>query len=89
MPKIVSVKKTFAKKAKKLLKRNSELKHAYIELYNKLRDDPFNPSLKTHGLSGNLKGRYTCSLTADIRIMFKLSDDTIHLLEIGSHDEVY
>jgi mRNA-degrading endonuclease YafQ of YafQ-DinJ toxin-antitoxin module len=47
MPKRINVKKSFTKKVKKLLKRHPELEHAYIELYNKLRDDPFAPQLNT------------------------------------------
>ncbi len=45
--------------------------------------------LHTHPLTGNLKGKYACSLTHDLRIVFKLASDTIHLIDIGSHDEVY
>ncbi len=54
-----------------------------------LKDNPFDHSLKTHMLSGNLKGRYACSLTHELRIIFKLTEDTIHLLNIGNHDDVY
>ena len=81
--------KTFLRRAKKLLKKNPNLKKAYEELYIKLSNDPFDPSLHTHALTGQLKGKYACSLTYELRIIFKLYDNIIHLLDIGSHDEVY
>ncbi|KJU85683.1 plasmid stabilization system protein, partial [Candidatus Magnetobacterium bavaricum] len=56
---------------------------------NLLRQDPFSPSLKTHPLSGFLKGLYSCSLTHNIRIVFKINNDIVHLVNIGTHDEVY
>ncbi|MBF0520854.1 MAG: type II toxin-antitoxin system YafQ family toxin [Nitrospirae bacterium] len=55
----------------------------------KITSDPFDASLKTHALSANLNGKYACSVTHDIRIIFKLTQDTVHLLNIGSHDEIY
>jgi addiction module RelE/StbE family toxin len=81
--------KTFLKRAKKLLKKNPNLKKAYEELYIKLASDPFDPSLHTHALTGQLKGKHGCSLTYELRVIFKLYDDTVHLLDMGTHDEVY
>ncbi|OGW36375.1 MAG: hypothetical protein A2Y97_01890 [Nitrospirae bacterium RBG_13_39_12] len=81
--------KTFLKRAKKLLKRNPVLREVYKNLYGKLSSDPFDSTLHTHALTGDLRGKYACSLTYELRIIFKLSDDTIHLLDIGTHDEVY
>ncbi|MBA3070784.1 MAG: type II toxin-antitoxin system mRNA interferase toxin, RelE/StbE family, partial [Nitrospirae bacterium] len=73
---------------KKIAKKYPQLKRPYTELLDKLVQDPFDPSLHIHPLTGNLKGKYACSLTYDLRVLFKVSDDTIHLLDIGSHDEV-
>ena len=81
--------KTFLRRANKLLKKNPNLKKKYTELYIKLANDPFDLTLHTHALTGDLKGKYACSLTYELRIVFKLSDDIVHLLDIGSHDEVY
>ena len=81
--------KTFLKRAKKLLKKNPGLRNAYDELYVKLSANPFDPTLHTHPLTGQLKGKYACSLTYELRVIFKLYDDIVHLLDIGSHDEVY
>ena len=80
---------SFPKKSKKLLKKNPYLEEVFREVLYKLAENVFIPSLHTHALSGDLKGKYACTLTYDLRIIFKLSDDAIHLLDIGSHDEVY
>jgi addiction module RelE/StbE family toxin len=79
----------FLKKAAKLLKGNLALDPAYEDILNKLLNDPFDPKLHTHLLTGNLKGRYACSLTYELRIVFSLQGNIIKLLNIGSHDDVY
>ena len=80
---------TYLKRPKKIAKKNPQLKVPYTELLNKLTDNPFDPALHTHALTGELKGKYACSLTYELRVVFKLYDDIVHLLDIGSHDEVY
>lgn len=79
----------FRKRAKKLLTKNPLLKETYAVLLTKLSNNPFDPTLHTHPLTGKLKGKHACSLTHELRVVFKLYDDIVHLLDIGSHDEVY
>ena len=57
----------------------------------KLKTNPFDPSLKTHKLKGDLSEFYACSLTYEYRIIcvFLVQNETIGLVDIGSHDEVY
>lgn len=81
--------KAFLRRANKILKKNPNLKPAYNDLYVKLSNNPFDPSLHTHTLTGDMKGKYACSLTHELRVVFRLYDDIVHLLDIGSHDEVY
>lgn len=50
---------------------------------------PFASTLHTHALSGGLHGKYASSLTYELRVVFKLNDDIVYLLDIGPHDEVY
>ncbi|MBF0344554.1 MAG: type II toxin-antitoxin system mRNA interferase toxin, RelE/StbE family [Nitrospirae bacterium] len=88
MPKL-NFKKPFVRQASKITKNSQPLATKLSKILETLRENPFTPSLKTHKLSGNLCDRYACSLTEDIRITFTLSGDTLHLLNIGSHDEVY
>ena len=85
----LELEKSFRKKSKKLLLKIPSLKATYEDILQKLATDPFDPALHTHALAGALKGRYACSLTYDLRIVFRLYDDIVHLLDVGDHDEVY
>ena len=79
----------YLKKAKKIAKTHPNLRTSYTDTLNNLSKDPFNPLLHTHPLTGKLKGKYACSLTYELRIVFRLYDDIVHLLDIGPHDDVY
>ena len=63
--------------------------------WNKLTlfiNDPFQAGLKTHKLSGNLKGLWSFSIEYDIRVVFYFTKDNPAksvFTDIGSHDEVY
>lgn len=60
-----------------------------------LAEDPFNLSLRTHKLKGDLDGVWSCSIDYDNRILFELienpdsGEEEISLLTLGSHDDVY
>ena len=58
-----------------------------------LEDDAFHPALKTHKLTGVLTGAWAASAGYDLRVIFKFveheSVESIFLLTIGTHDEVY
>jgi mRNA interferase YafQ len=85
----------FKRSFKKIVKKNPQLKDRIVEVLILLADDPFTPSLKSHKLSGNLAGLWSCSVGYDCRIMFSFSEDEelvemlILLVNIGSHDRVY
>ncbi|MFN9674077.1 MAG: type II toxin-antitoxin system YafQ family toxin [Microcystis sp.] len=52
--------------------------------------EPFHSSLKTHRLSGNLKGYLAFSITYEYRLIFKfMAENKVLLVDIGTHDEVY
>lgn len=49
-------------------------------------NDPFNPQLKTHKLSGKLNKYWSFSITYQIRIMFEFIDSkSVGLVDIGTH----
>ena len=61
----------------------------------RLEHNPDDPRLKTHMLTGERLGLFACSCGYDCRIIFdwlpgsKTRTETIHLLNVGTHDEVY
>ena len=60
-----------------------------LELFER---EPWHPSLRTHALSGQLKGLWAIRITYDHRLVFQFVDGAktgALLVDIGTHDEVY
>jgi addiction module RelE/StbE family toxin len=57
--------------------------------------DHLHPSLRTHKLGGEFEETWSCTSGYDLRILFeivrnaKTKQTEIHLLTIGTHDDVY
>lgn len=50
------------------------------------RSNCFDPSLKTHKLSGKLEGYWSFSISYKNRVLFKFeADNSVLLIDIGSH----
>lgn len=81
----------FERRAAKFLRKHPDLKTVLRETLGQLRQDPFQPSLKLHGLTGVFAGVQAVSLTYAYRLtlILKVTEREIVLLDIGSHDEVY
>lgn len=82
---------SFDRRARKFLIKHPDLRPRLAETLEKLRADPFEPSLRLHPLGGKLLGMQAVSLTYSYRITLTLqiTEQEILLLDIGSHDEVY
>ena len=82
----------FKKVAEKFIKFNPEMIESFKSTIKLLEENPFNPSLKTHKLKGNLSDCFACSINYYYRIVFKMcirEPNCIQLLNIGTHEEVY
>jgi addiction module RelE/StbE family toxin len=80
----------FKKSYKKKVKNNSDLKERFWHALDLFSNNPFDPSIKTHKLTGKLKGYWAFSIDYDCRVVFKFLDkNEAFLIEIGGHDEVY
>jgi mRNA interferase YafQ len=84
---------SFIRNAKKIIKKQPELAANIQATLELLGSDPFEPSLRTHKLKGDLRDSYDCSAGYDLRIIFKFveyeEDRAILLESVGTHDEVY
>ena len=86
---------TFIRKFKRLIRQNPNLRISIEKTLQKLVDDPFQPSLRSHKLKGDLSNRWSCSIDYSNRILFKFvineetQEEEILLLTLGSHDQVY
>ena len=70
-----------------LEKNNERLRKLIGKTLDYLRKNPSHPSLRLHKLSG--QGNYSVSVTMSIRIIITFRYGDIHLLRIGTHEEVY
>ena len=92
----VVVSKPFEKAFKKFASKNEALKKNILNTIKNLTNNPYDPKLRTHKLSGKLVAYLSCYCGYDCRIIFKIEQSKAEanishliLLNIGTHDEVY
>ena len=74
----------FAKDFKKL---SPSKQQQAIKAEKIFKQNPFTPKLKTHKLSGNMKGLWSFSINYSDRIIFEfIGEDKILFYRNGSHD---
>jgi addiction module RelE/StbE family toxin len=80
----------FLRILKKWRKKHPNLVEKFQQKVDLFIQDPFDPSLRTHSLSGNLSGCWSLSITYEYRLIFKFVDENrVLLIDLGTHDEVY
>jgi mRNA interferase YafQ len=85
----------FKRSFKRLVRKNPQLQDKVLSVIELLSSNPLAPALKSHKLTGQLDGLWSCSVSYDCRIIFafgedeETGEDLIVLIDIGSHDEVY
>ncbi len=86
----VSFSSAFKRAFKKRIKGNTDLEEKFWQKLEQFTVDPYDPSLKTHKLSGKLKEYWSFSVDYDERVLFYFTEDEKAVfVDIGSHDEVY
>lgn len=82
---------TFARTARKFLRRHPGLEGIFEDVLRQLETDPHALRLRLHPLKGQDKGKHAVSLTYDYRVVLilRLMAREIVLLDVGTHDEVY
>lgn len=54
------------------------------------QQNPQDTRLKNHALTKRLKGKYSFSITSDIRIIYVwVGENTVRFLAVGTHNQVY
>ena len=82
--------KGFKKAYNNKVKNNEDLKAKFWETIDVFLRQPFAARLRTHKLTGKLKGLWAFSVTYDCRVIFSfLNKNTVLLIDIGGHGEVY
>jgi addiction module RelE/StbE family toxin len=74
----------FAREYKKL---SEDIKDLAEQKETIFRQNPFDPKLKTHKLSGRLREFWAFSIDYKYRIVFEFaSDDLVYFHAVGTHD---
>jgi mRNA-degrading endonuclease YafQ of YafQ-DinJ toxin-antitoxin module len=85
----------FERAFRRLIGKNPALQSPIETALRRMAVDVNDPRLKTHHLSGQLKGLHACSVSYDCRIVFsrqkhlKTGAEVLLLVNLGSHEEVY
>ncbi len=80
----------FKRAYRKRVKRNHRLRTKFWERLGEFIEEPFSSQLRTHKLSGKLAGQWAFSVDDDYRVLFEfISNDSVLLIDVGTHDEVY
>lgn len=87
--KIVRRHKKFKKNFKARILPNKKLTDQFEKRLLLLLQNPKNPLLRDHKLSGKFSGYRAFSLTGDFRVVYKLEGDAIRLYDVGTHNQVY
>lgn len=82
---------TYHRIFKKLYKKQSvEIRGKFRERLELFLCDPRHPLLNIHLLHGKWIGCRSFNVTGDLRVVFEqLEDDSIELIAIGTHSELY
>lgn len=82
---------SYNKRARKFLKKHSDLLKQYEKTLILLELNPHHPSLRLHPLKGKLSELHSVSINISYRITitFLITEKTIVPIDVGSHDEVY
>ena len=82
---------SYIRRAKAFIKKHPDLLSQYEKTLLLLEQNPSHPSLRLHPLKGKLKGLHSISINISYRITLELviSEQTISLINVGSHEEVY
>lgn len=85
----------FERAFRRLVRKNPALQPQIEATLQRMAENLNDPRLKTHHLSGQLAGLHACSVAYDCRIVFakqkhpKTGAETLLLVNIGTHEEVY
>lgn len=86
----VAFSSSFKRAFKKRVAGNADIEARFWERVERFKNDPFDPKLRTHKLSGKLKELWSFSIEYDLRVIFYFVDDQRTLfIDVGTHDEVY
>ena len=81
----------FSRALRRFKRKHPELRRKTARILRDIENDPYQPHLQLHPLSGNMEGMHAVRINYQHRIALTLIVSAKHiiLVDIGSHDEVY
>lgn len=76
----------FRKRYKKMREKIQKAFHHRLGIFIQ---NPSEPIIRDHPLTGKLEGYRAFSITGDIRAVYYIQDDTAYFVDIGTHNQVY
>lgn len=82
---------SYVRRATKFLKKHPDMTRQYQKTLELLELNPRHPSLRLHGLRGQLDGLSSVSINMHYRIVLEImiKQKDIILVDVGSHGQVY
>jgi mRNA-degrading endonuclease YafQ of YafQ-DinJ toxin-antitoxin module len=85
----IAFENSFVRALKKILRHNNSFESILKEKLLIFQNNPFDPILKTHKLSGQLNDLFSFSVDYGIRIIFYFFQKKAVFIDIGKHNDVY
>ncbi len=79
----------FIKNYSKRIVKNKSIDKRFQERLQLFLANQHSPILRTHKLAGAKKNLYSFSITGDIRVIYFQEGESIFLVDIGTHNQVY
>lgn len=79
----------FKRAFKKFCTKDSKFKESFKKFFESFTLSPKEPKFKLHKLKGKLSSYYSVKIEYDLRLIFEYEDETMTLIDIGTHDQVY
>ncbi len=81
--------KNFEKAFKKRISPHSNLHKKFTERLKSFEENPKNPTLHDHPLTGTKLGKRAFSITGDYRVVYREEVDYFVFYDVGTHNQVY
>ncbi len=86
----IELKKKFTKDLKKhILNQKIELEIFDLVIENLRNQIPLDEKFKDHALVGEYKGCRECHIKPDVLLMYRVKDNVLTLVRLGSHSELF
>ena len=81
--------KDFEKAFKKRISPHPNLSRKFAERLKSFQENPQNPTLHDHPLTGAKLGKRAFSITGDFRVVYGEREDNFVFYDVGTHNQVY